>query len=99
MVDVQEQLSRIPTQAKGVASRLVDGVAVALTEADQTLHTFDGPVSTHVWQLIDGHRTLGQILDEVHANFEVDRQRAHDDLLKFMQLLQDRGLVAVSDTP
>jgi hypothetical protein len=99
MISVEEQLSRIPTQAKGVASRLVDGVAVALTEGDQTLHTFDGAVSTHIWTLIDGSRTLAQILDEVQATFEVDRQRAQDDLLQFMQLLQDRGLVAVAGTP
>ena len=96
MISMQEQLSRIPTQANGVASRLVDGVAVALTEGDQTLHTFDGPVSTHIWTLIDGRRTLAQILEDIESTFEVDPQRAQDDLLQFMQLLQDRGLVAVA---
>jgi hypothetical protein len=99
MISVQDQLSRIPTQANGVASRLVDGVAIALTEGDQTLHTFDGPVSTHIWMLIDGHRTLAQILDDLQSTFEVEPQRARDDLLQFIQLLQDRGLVAVSGTP
>ncbi len=99
MVSVHEELSRIPTQAKGVASRLVDGVAVALTEGNQTLHTFDGPVSTQIWTLIDGQRTLAQILDEIESTFDVDRPRAQNDLLQFVQLLQDRGLVAVSSTP
>ncbi len=99
MIGMHEQLSRIPTQAKGVASRLVDGVAIALTEGDQTLHTFEGPVSSHIWMLIDGRRTLAQILADIQSTFEVDPQRAQDDLLQFMQLLQDRGLVAVAGTP
>jgi hypothetical protein len=97
MANVQE-LARIPVQEKSVASRLVDGVAVALTEGDQTLHTFDGPVSTHIWTLIDGRRSLADILDDVMANFDVDRPRAQDDLLHFMKLLQDRGLIAAPTT-
>jgi hypothetical protein len=99
MISVQEHLSRIPTQAQGVASRLVDGVAIALTERDQTLHTFEGPVSSHIWMLIDGRRTLAQIVEDIQSTFEVDAQKAQDDLLQFMQLLQDRGLVAVAVTP
>jgi hypothetical protein len=97
MENVQE-LARIPVQGTNVASRLVDGVAIALTEGDQTLHTFDGPVSTHIWTLIDGKRTLSEILDDVLVHFEVDRPRAQDDLLQFMKLLQDRGLIAVAST-
>ena len=96
MTNVQEPLARVPIQSKNVASRLVDGVAIALTEGDQTLHTFDGPVSTHIWTLIDGQRTLAEILEEILSTFDVERQRASDDLLQFVQLLQDRGLIAVS---
>ena len=99
MTNVQEPLARVPIQSKNVASRLVDGVAIALTEGDQTLHTFDGPVSTLIWTLIDGQRTLAEILEEILSTFDVERQRASDDLLQFVQLLQDRGLIAVSGSP
>jgi Coenzyme PQQ synthesis protein D (PqqD) len=93
---VRAELTRIPVPAEGVASRLVDGVAIALTEGDHTLHTFDGPVSTFIWTLIDGRRTLDQILNQVLSAFEVERQRALDDLLQFVELLQERGLIAVA---
>lgn len=88
-------MSQIPAAGAGVASRLVDGVAVALTERDQTLHTFEGPVSTYIWTRIDGRRSLAQILDEVLSAFEVERGQALDDLVGFVQRLRERGLISL----
>ncbi len=90
-----ETLSWIPAVAAGVSARLVDGVAIALTEADQTLHTFEGEVSTFIWSQIDGQRSVAQILDGILSAFEVERATALDDLAKFVQVLQQRGLVSV----
>jgi hypothetical protein len=90
----ETSLEWVPTVATGVAARLVDGVAVALTEADQTLHTFEGEVSTFIWTQIDGRRSLQQILDGILTSFEVERTRALDDLARFVQLLRERGLIS-----
>ena len=91
----EETLRWVPIVAAGVSARLVDGVAVALTEADQTLHTFEGEVSTFIWSQIDGKRSVAQILDGILSSFEVERTRALDDLAQFVQVLQQRGLVSV----
>ena len=85
--------------ATGVSARLVDGVAVALTEADQTLHTFEGDVATFIWTQIDGRRTLQDILDGILTTFEVDQGRALDDLAQFVQLLRQRGLISFATRP
>jgi hypothetical protein len=88
-----EILSLFPTPREGVASRLVDGVAVAVTAADSTLHTFENEVATEIWGLADGRRSVGEIVDRIVADFEVERAHAERDVIEFMQLLDERGLL------
>jgi hypothetical protein len=88
-----EILSLFPTPREGVASRLVDGVAVAVTASDSTLHTFENEVATEIWKLADGRRSVGQIVDQIIAEFDVERARAEQDVLAFMHLLDERGLL------
>lgn len=94
--EIKALLSQVPVVAEGVSARLVDGVAVALTERDQTLHTFEGAVATYIWTRIDGQRPLSEILEDILSTYEVERSRALDDLAQFVQLLQRRGLVTVA---
>ena len=88
-----EILSLFPIPREGVASRLIDGVAVAVTASDSTLHTFENEVATEIWGLVDGQRSVGQIVDRIVADFEVERARAEQDVLEFMHLLDERGLL------
>ena len=88
-----EILSLFPTPRAGVASRLVDGVAVAVTASDSTLHTFENEVATEIWGLADGQRSVGQIVDRIVADFEVERAQAERDVVEFMHLLDERGLL------
>ncbi len=88
-----EMLSLFPTPREGVASTLVDGVALAITAVDSTLHTFENEVATEIWGLVDGQRTVGQIVDRIVAEFEVERAQAERDDLAFMHLLDERGLL------
>src|SRR5579863_3960654 len=94
-----EILSLFPTPRAGVASRLVDGVAVAVTAGDSTLHTFENEVATEIWGLADGQRSVGQIVDWIVAAFEVERVQAEHDVIEFMQLLDERGLLALQPQP
>jgi hypothetical protein len=86
-------LSLFPTPREGVASTLVDGVALAITASDSTLHTFENDVATEIWGLVDGRRSVGQIVERIVADFEVDRAQAEQDVLAFVQLLDERGLL------
>jgi hypothetical protein len=92
---VKDPLSCVPAPEAGVASRFIDGVALALTEKDQTLHTFQGPVASHIWAAIDGSRTTGDILASILSAFEVEAERARTDLLQFVELLRERGLIVL----
>jgi pyrroloquinoline quinone biosynthesis protein D len=57
-----------------------------------TLHTFEGPdgvseVGERIVALIDGKRTVGEIVDVLLEEFEVSRQVAEADTLEFVTLL------------
>lgn len=47
-----------------------------------------------VWQLCDGHRTVGEIAREVAHEFDVEPERALSDVQKFLEALAARGLLA-----
>ncbi len=94
-----EILSLFPTPREGVASRLIDGVAVAVTSSDNTLHTFENEVATEIWGLADGRRSVGEIVERIVADFEVERARAEQDVVDFMHLLGERGLLDLQPQP
>jgi hypothetical protein len=49
-----------------------------------------------VWELIDGHRTVDEIVDVIVAEFEVSRPAAAADLDAFFRQLIDKGLVTTA---
>ncbi len=99
MPSVAEILPMFPIPREGVASRLVDGVAVAVTANDSTLHTFENEVATEIWQLADGRHSVAQIVDRITEAFEVERPRAEKDVVDFVRLLDERGLVNLEVRP
>ena len=54
-------------------------------------------VGTRVWELLREPRTVSEIRDRMVAEFDVDDDRARDDLLVFLAEMADSGLVEVQD--
>ena len=50
-------------------------------------------VGTAVWQLINGQRTIAEIVAAIATDFEVTREQAERDVLEFIGALQAEGLV------
>lgn len=54
-------------------------------------------VGARIWDLLDGTRTLGDIVDLITAEFEVNRQEATVDLIEFVEKLKKiNGVVEVA---
>lgn len=83
----------IPIKATTTASRLVAGEAVILSLDTKVLRGLNA-VGSRVWDLIDGARTLDQIVDVIVAEFDVTRPVAAADVEGFVRQLVDKGLVA-----
>ena len=51
------------------------------------------PVGAHIWQQLDGKRTLAEVRDSVLATFDVEEGRAEADLQEFVAELVEAELV------
>jgi hypothetical protein len=50
-------------------------------------------VGAHLWELMDGGSTFGDIVDSLLTEYEVDRQTLVTDLASILGDLQENGLV------
>lgn len=74
-----------------VAARVVDDRAVLVSLDRRLLHQLN-PVGTRVWSLLDGH-TLGEIVEVVVQEYEVEPEVARTDVMTFAKTLLDLGVV------
>ena len=81
----------IPAKAPHTASRLIAGEAVILALDTKVLRGLN-TVGSRVWDLIDGARSLDEIVDVIVAEFDVARPVAAADVEAFVRQLVDRGL-------
>lgn len=50
-------------------------------------------VGATIWELLDGKKTLGEILELITDSFDVTPEEAHADLLEFIDDLSEKGLI------
>ena len=50
-------------------------------------------VGARIWELIDGKRSIGEIAQLIHGQYEVDQQQAETDIMEFISDLINRELV------
>ncbi len=83
------------------AWRVIDGM-VLLVPVKQSgpeirrLYRLKDPVSTRIWELFDGQRTVQEILQVVCLEFDTEEQRARRDLVKFLKHLKSIGAIQVA---
>jgi len=53
------------------------------------------PVADFIWERLDGQKTLADILEEIVAEFNVEREQAANDLLEFVAELSKEKLVTM----
>jgi hypothetical protein len=50
-------------------------------------------VGTRIWQLLDGGRSAGDIINTVTAEYEVPENQASEEVLEYLGSLQEAGLL------
>jgi coenzyme PQQ synthesis protein D (PqqD) len=83
----------ILAKASTSAWRLIAGEAVILSLDTKVLRGLNA-VGSRVWDLIDGQRTVEEIIDIIVEEFDVPRGQAAEDVEAFARQLLDKGLVA-----
>ena len=64
--------------------RVIDGDVVLLIPEEAILHALTG-CGSRVWELIEGETTLSAVVDQICAEYEVDLERARDEVTEFIQ--------------
>ena len=81
-------LSRSPK----TAWRVIEGEAVILSLDTKAFRGLN-PVGSRVWELIDGRRSVDEIVEVVVREFDVTHEQAARDVQAFVRELLDKGLV------
>lgn len=82
----------IVAKAPSTAWRIIEGEAVILSMETKILQGLN-PVGSRVWELIDGQRSLEEIVAVIVQEFDVAPPEAAQDVRGFIQELLDRALV------
>lgn len=75
-------------------SAQIDGESVIL-DLEQGAYFGLNTVGARVWELLQEPITVGQIVDAVTSEYEVDRDQCVDDVLRLLQDLNDHDLIYV----
>jgi hypothetical protein len=78
--------------------RIIDGEAVVVNLTDSVFHTLN-PVATFIWQHIDGHTMVKDIVSRISSDFDIDPFTAEKDCVEFISELVRKNLLSLSPTP
>ena len=82
----------ILAKSPATAWRLIEGEAVILSMDTKVLRGLN-PVGSRIWELIDGQRSVDDLVEVIVREFDVVVQTAREDVGAFLRELLARGLV------
>lgn len=78
-----------------VAWNLIGDRVVALSLGkERQIHEFS-EVASEIWKLLENCHDFDDLLANILMNFEVDEERAREDLEHFLQDLEGKGLIEI----
>ena len=94
MIGLESRVSRTDR----VASRVVEGRAVIVVMDTRALHTLN-EVGTWVWAALDRDReaTVAELVEEIVSEFEVERGRAAEDVVGFVDQMVTVGALRLEE--
>lgn len=81
-----------------LAYREFDGEAFILTSEDSMLHSLN-ETGTRIWELIDGLKTVRDLADAINDEYEVEEDKALEEVIKFLRKLSERKMVVLGNEP
>ena len=88
-------LDSIPKTNPNVTGRLIEDEAVLVLPEKGKVEVLN-QVGAFIWERADGGLTIGEIIGQVCAEFEVEFTEAEKDTLEFIADLMGRGIITIS---
>ena len=89
---------KVPLQNPDLAWRMVDDECI-IVDPQGSQATVLNPVGARIWDLMDGKRTLGEILGMVLQEYAVEPAQAELDAREFTEDLAKRKLISFEGEP
>ena len=90
-------LSSTVIKSDQVLSQEVSGETVLLDLSSEQYFGLDR-VGTRFWQLLDGRRSLGEVIDSMLEEYDVSQEQLHSDVFALLEALQAAHLIEVHDS-
>ena len=90
-------ITSVPVRNPNIIGRMTDDEAILVMPQKGQVKVIN-EVGAVVWELIYGKRDVGQIVDEVCSQFDVDRVAAETDTLNFISELIKREIIFIQAT-
>jgi hypothetical protein len=88
------KLNDYVTRSEDLAFRIIQEEAIILTAQDRVIHTLN-QVGTRIWELLKPGMKVGELIEKVCDEYEVDRIKAEEDVMKFLTELGEKGIIVV----
>jgi len=89
-------LENIPTQNPTVVGRIVSDEAVIVLPVKGQVKVLN-EVGARIWSLIDGKRTVRDIVSVINSEFAVSEEEAKEDTRIFLEQLAEREIITFSE--
>jgi hypothetical protein len=86
------ELTALLRRSPGAAYRIYDGEGV-IVQAETMEVRVVNPTGARVWELVDGQRTVEEVVELICREFDASREDAERDVLEFLDRLEACGLV------
>lgn len=91
-------LTKYPKRNPDLAYRLIDNESVIVTPQEGLARVLNESASI-IWELLDGKKSIGEIIDRIIAEFEISPEEAQEDVLDFLKELESKKMVEMNDEP
>lgn len=91
-------LAKYPVPHPQVAARVVDGTAVIVMASSGEVVMLNA-MGSRIWELLDGSRTVQDIIHTIVSEYDVTEQQAHQDVEEFLQKLMEASALVFHDNP
>lgn len=91
-----EPSAKHPAPHPQVASRLVEGEALLVLADSGEVVVLNG-VGSRIWELIDGSRSVSQIVEAIASEYDTTPEQAEQDVKSFIQELVDNKMLILNE--
>lgn len=99
-MNVPVTLETVCAPSEDVVAREIEGdivivpLAAGICDAEDELYTLNSTAKA-VWDMLDGQRTLGQVVAALIEEFDAEQAEIEADVLGFASEMTRRGILAV----